>query len=56
MGQFDDYERTLKGLHELSANTTFMLVMVHTIAVVMFSFKGPRNLVRQMITGRVARH
>ncbi|TPE44566.1 cytochrome B [Maribrevibacterium harenarium] len=56
MEQLDEYERALKGLHELAANTTFMLVMVHAIAVVVFSFKGPRNLVRQMITGRVAKH
>ena len=42
-------------VHGVFANTTLVLAFLHMAAVVFFSFKGPRNLIRQMITGRVER-
>lgn len=42
-------------LHEIAANTTFMLVIVHVFAVVLFSVLGPRNLILQMVSGRISK-
>jgi len=39
-------------LHEVTANLTMLLVLVHVSAVLLFSWLGPVNLVRTMITGR----
>ncbi|NVK41390.1 MAG: cytochrome b/b6 domain-containing protein [Oceanospirillaceae bacterium] len=39
-------------LHEVMANLTMLLVFVHVSAVLLFSWLGPVNLVRTMITGR----
>lgn len=39
-------------LHEAMANLTMILVLVHVSAVLLFSWLGPVNLVRTMITGR----
>jgi cytochrome b len=41
-----------ESLHEFVANATFSLVLVHVSAVVLFSIKGPANLIKQMVTGR----
>ena len=48
-------EEWAEEFHEVAANTTFTLVMIHVSAVVLFSLKGPRNLIRQMVTGRVSK-
>lgn len=47
------HEHWLKEVHETAANTTMLLVVIHVAAVVFFTYKGPRNLVRQMVTGRI---
>lgn len=44
-----------ENIHEIFANTTFTLVVIHIFAVVFFSIKGPRNLIVQMVTGKVAK-
>ncbi|MCP8686701.1 cytochrome b/b6 domain-containing protein [Marinobacterium sedimentorum] len=41
-----------KGIHELFANLTMTLVLVHVTAVVFFSWYGPDNLIYNMLTGR----
>lgn len=45
-------EDWVEELHELCANLTLLLVFVHVCAVLLFSWLGPVNLVRTMITGR----
>lgn len=42
-------------LHEVAANLTFLLVLVHILAVVTFSLIGPRNLIMQMVTGMTSK-
>ncbi|SBS33167.1 hypothetical protein MAQ5080_02498 [Marinomonas aquimarina] len=42
-------------LHEVAANTTFALVITHVFAVVLFSIVGPRNLIVQMVSGRISK-
>jgi cytochrome b len=42
----------LEEIHELIANTTMTLVVVHVSAVVLLSKFGPVNLIKQMITGQ----
>lgn len=48
-------EGWMKDIHEVAANLTFMLVLVHVGAVVLFSYTGPRNLIAQMVTGRISK-
>ncbi len=42
-------------VHGFFANSTLVMVFMHVLAVVVFTLKGPRNLIAQMITGRVTR-
>lgn len=44
-----------KEIHEVAANTTLALVIVHVFAVVIFSIAGPRNLILQMVSGKISR-
>lgn len=46
----------VKETHEFFANTTMYLVVIHVMAVVFFSYKGPRNLIKQMVSGRVEKN
>lgn len=45
-----------KELHEIAANLTFFLVLVHVFAVVVTSIVGPRNLISQMVTGKISKN
>lgn len=45
-------ESWLEEIHELMANTTMTLVVIHVSAVVLLSKFGPVNLIKQMITGQ----
>lgn len=47
----DAFTRTIRNWHELMANLTFGLVLIHISAVVFASFAHHENLVRSMITG-----
>ena len=54
MMEFDIFwgEDWVESLHELMANTTMTLVVIHVSAVFLLSRFGPVNLIRQMITGQ----
>lgn len=45
-------EEWLEETHELIANTTMTLVVLHVSAVLLLSKFGPVNLIKQMITGQ----
>ncbi|MBM6551816.1 cytochrome b/b6 domain-containing protein [Marinomonas ostreistagni] len=49
-------EDWIEELHEFFASFTLGLTLVHVFAVVLFTIAGPRNLIRQMLTGRVSKN
>lgn len=45
-------EEWVEEFHELMAGAVMTLVVVHVAAVSFFSYAGPSNLIKQMITGK----
>jgi len=45
-------DKWLESLHELFSNILMVLILIHVAVVLLYSYFGPENLIKAMITGR----